>query len=99
MGRKKVPELARGRYSIHHGHAEADLRGSLEPGPRPLTLDVQGEADLARLPIPAGWKAEGRARVNGHLRTAFAELSHKVGRSRALEEALHEIEALEKSYG
>jgi geranylgeranyl pyrophosphate synthase len=44
-------------------------------------------------------EAEGRARVNGHLRAAFAELSQKVGRSRALDEALHEIEALEKSYG
>ena len=44
-------------------------------------------------------EAEGRKRVDNHLRQAFADLSHKVGRSRALDEALHEIQTLEKSYG
>lgn len=42
---------------------------------------------------------DGRARVSAHLRAAFAELSEKLGRSRALDDALCEIEALEKSYG
>jgi geranylgeranyl pyrophosphate synthase len=44
-------------------------------------------------------ESEGRSRVDTLLRRAFTDLSHKVGRSRALDDVLHEIEALEKSYG
>lgn len=44
-------------------------------------------------------EADGRARVDGHLQQAFGDLCGKLGRSRALDEVLHEIQTLEKSYG